>query len=67
MNGVTRGARLWAVVDGAANAVIILDRSPDGWWVELEGVVDASNRPVIESRSSRHLYPTKGTAEGSKK
>ena len=67
MNGVSRGARLWALLDREPCAVIVLDRGPEGWWVSFEDHHSASGHPLVEQRASRHLYPTRGAAADGQK
>lgn len=64
MNGVSRGARLWALLGGDACPVIVLDRGPDGWWLSFEGKTDARGHDLMEQRPARHIYPSKGAALG---
>lgn len=67
MNGVTRGARLFALLDREPCAVIVLDRGPDGWWVSFEDHLTPTGHPLVEQRSVRHLYPTRaGALDGAK-
>jgi hypothetical protein len=67
VTGVTRGARLFAIVDRRVHAAIVLDRSGVGrgeWWVALEGVTGDDGHPRTVSVPSRDLHPTPGAAAG---
>lgn len=61
MNDLTRAARVWALVDHQPVAVIVLDKSPEGWWVSVEDSEDDKGYPLVVSRSARHLYPSRNT------
>lgn len=63
MNGVTIGARVYAVVDGSVFPVQILDRAPGGWWANLEGTAPAGGRNRVENVPSRFLFPSQKQAD----
>lgn len=62
MNGVSRGARVWAVPDGEPVAVIVLDKGPEGWWVSVENQTTRGGHARVEQIPARLLFPTRGAA-----
>jgi hypothetical protein len=42
--------------------VIVLDHAADGWWVAFDNTDDGKGRNVVESRTARHLYPSRKEA-----
>lgn len=63
MNGLQRGQRVWALIEHEPHAVIVLDKSPEGWWVAFEDLV-IDGRQRVEQRPARHLYPSRLVALG---
>lgn len=62
---VSRGSRVYALLEREPCPATVLDRAPDGWWIAFENRTDPTNgRPIVEQRSSRHLYPSAKAAAG---
>ncbi len=64
MNGLTRGARVFALLDQTPLPVVVLDKGPEGWWVSFEDQTDERGYPLLRQIPARHLYPSKRMAEG---